>query len=137
MFDHQPNHELSQKAGKMQLQYTRPRAKQAAQLGASSSFAEVNQEKQGFFSFAHAGFSKLILAPSSKAISAECSQIHRFYVFVCSYSYTSSFSCFMEVGCASTLAMKQKQEEFLSPDSEFVQACTTALLPCEAPKGIF
>lgn len=43
----------------------------------------------------------------------------------------------MEMGCASALATKQKQEGLLSPDSEFVQACTSALLHCEAPKGIF
>lgn len=37
----------------------------------------------------------------------------------------------------SALTVKQKQEGLLSPDTEFVRACTTALLPCKAPEDIF
>lgn len=86
-----------------------------------------NRKKTKDFPFACRGFSKLILAPYSKAISFGCSQPHHFYIFECLYCHLGSFCCLADVGCASALAMEQKPESWLYPGGEFVQTCTTIL----------
>lgn len=83
-----------------------------------------NQKKTKDFPSAHRGFLKLVRVPYSEAISFGCSQSLNFYIFECLYHHSDSFCCLAGVGCASDLAMEQKQESWLYPDTEVVQTCT-------------
>lgn len=122
MLGHQPNQEplpTARKGGCDALGSLgqKPSKQHSWELAAFSQ----NQTKSKDFPSAHKGFSKLVLALYSKAISFGCSQLCNFYIFVC---FSGSFCCLAGVGYASALAVKQKQESWLYPDTEFVQTCT-------------
>lgn len=112
-------------------------AKQAAQLGASSSFIEANWDTPFFFPLCTWGFFKThscTFFQGHQCWTLSASSFLHFCEFI---ELHEQLQLFHGGGMCQRLATKQKQEGLLSPDSEFVQASTTALLHCEAPKGIF